>query len=137
MTPKNLQTPEELHSLAGPIYEFLKQEVNADDIEVCITRGHKLTAYMANTGKMLADAKYWRDQAISRSVLTHLKDSKRSNLPASTLNELVKAETRDFNYLVNWIEQLDKDAKYQLEWLRTCVSKEKAQMYLQQATNSY
>jgi hypothetical protein len=107
MTPKNLQTPEELHSLAGPIYEFLKQEVNADDIEVCITRGPQL------------------------------KDSKRSNLPASTLNELVKAETRDFNYLVNWIEQLDKDAKYQLEWLRTCVSKEKAQMYLQQATNSY
>lgn len=137
MTPKNLQTVEQLHNLAAPIYEFLQQEVNADDVEVCITRGHKLAAYMANTGKMLADAKYYRDQAISKSILTQMKDFKRSALPASTLNELVKAETRDLNYLVNWIEQLDKEAKYQLEWLRTCVSKEKAQMYLQQATNSY
>lgn len=135
--PKNLITPEDLFPQAQAIFDFLKEEVPADNIEVCIQRGHELGAYMANTGKMLADARYWKDKAVRESVLFQLKDSKRSTLPASVLNELIKADTKDYNYLVNWIEQLDKEVKYQLEWLRTCVSKEKAQMYLQQSQNSY
>lgn len=130
-TPKNIQEPEALFSLAEKIYAYLKQEVHTDDIEVAVKRGHELGAYMANTGKMLADARYHKDKATRESVLFQLKDAKRSGLPASVLNELIKAETKDLNYLVNWIEQLDKEVKYQLDWLRTVVSKEKAQMYLQ------
>lgn len=135
--PKNLLSPEEIFPTAQAIYDFLKEEVHADDIEVCVKRGHELAAYMANTGKMLADAKYWKDKAVRDSVLFQLKDTKRSNLPASVLNELIKAETKDLNYLVNWVEQLDKECKHQLTWLVTCISKEKAQMYLQQQNNSY
>lgn len=131
MQIKNIQTPEELFSIATAIHDFLKMEVHADDIEVIVKRGHELAAYMANTGKMLSDAKYWKDKAVKESVLSALKDSKKCGLPASVLNELIKAENKDLNYLVNWVEQLDKETKYQLEWLRTVISKEKAQMYLQ------
>jgi hypothetical protein len=128
MLLKNIQTPEELFPLAQAVYEILKMEVHADDIEMAVARGHEIAAYMANTGKMLADARYWKDKAVKDSVLTHLKDSKRAGLPASTLNELIKAETKDLNYLVNWIEQLDKECKHQLDWLRTVVSKQKEEM---------
>jgi hypothetical protein len=131
MQPKNIQTPEQLYPLAEKIHEFLKMEVHTDDIDAAVKRGHELAAYMANTGKMLADAKYWKDKAMSESIVKRLN----VNLPASTLNELVKAECKDCNYLATWIEQLDKEVKYHLEWLRTCVSKEKAQMYLQQGGN--
>jgi len=77
---------------------------------------------------MLADAKYWKDKAMKESVLTQLKDAKRSSLPASVMNELIKAECRDLNYLVNWIEQQDKDCKYQIELLRTLISLRKQEM---------
>jgi hypothetical protein len=133
--PKNLIEPDSLYAQAQGIYEYLKMEIVADDPEVCVQRGHELGAYMANTGKMLADAKYWKDKAVRESVLFQLKDSKRGSLPASVLNELIKSETKDLNYLVNWIEQLDKEVKYQLEWLRTCVSKAKEDMRLSCYTN--
>jgi len=129
MTPKNIQTPEQLYPLAEAIYDFLKDKAHVDDVHLISERGHEIAAYMANTGKMLADAKYWRDKAMKESVLTQLKDSKRSNLPASVLNELIKADCKDLNYLVTWIEQLDKESKYQLEWLRSCMSTERQQMY--------
>lgn len=112
----NIQTPEQLFPLAQAIYEFIKVPPN-DDIESCVQRGHELTAYMANTGKMYADAKYWKDQEMKNSVLTALKDAKKCNLSATALNELIKAECKDINYLCNWIEQLDKEVKYQLEWI--------------------
>src|SRR5690349_10847544 len=127
----NIQTPEQLFILSQAIHDFLKMDVS-DEIEGCIKRGHELTAYMANTGKMLADAKWHRDQQIKNSSLYHLKDSKLVQLPASSLNELIKAECKEINYLVNWIEQLDKEAKYQLEWLRTVVSKQKEEMRMSQ-----
>jgi len=103
----NVQTPEQLFVLAQAIHDFLRTEAN-DEIESCIKRGHELAAYMANTGKMLADAKYHRDHEMRNSALFSLKDSKRCGLPASTLNELIKADCKEINYLVNWIEQLDK-----------------------------
>ena len=131
MQIKNVQSPEQLFSLAETIHEFLKEEVHTDDIEVAVERGHKLAAYMANTGKALADAKYWKDQAVSNSVLSRLRDTRAMNLPASVLNELIKAETKDHNYLVNWFDRLDKECTHQLDWLRTCISKEKTQMQYQ------
>jgi hypothetical protein len=125
MTPTNLQTPEQLFSLAEAIHTFLKDKVTADDMNTIEDRGHELAAYMANTGKMLSDARYWRDEALKGSII---KQIGKNQLPASTLNELVKAECKNENYLVNWIEQLDKETKYQLEWLRSCLSKAKEEM---------
>lgn len=132
MQPKNIQTPEQLFSMAEKIHEFLKQEVVADDIEGITARGHELAAYMANTGKCLSDAKYLKDQAVTNSILSKLRDTKTLNLPASVLNELIKAETKDHNYLVNWFDRLDRECAHQLSWLVTCISKAKEEMKLSQ-----
>lgn len=130
MIPTNIQTPAELFSLAECIHTFLKEKANLDDINTIEDRGHELTAYMANTGKMLSDARYHKDEALKNSILKQLN----VKLPASTLNELVKAECKNENYLVNWIEQLDKECKYQLEWLRSCLSKAKEEMRISNFT---
>lgn len=128
MQIKNIQNTEQLFSLAEKIHEFLKMEVHTDDIEVAVSRGHQLTAFMANTGKMLADARYWKDKAVKDSILYQIRDSKAMSLPASVLNELIKADTKDFNYLVNMIERLDRETVHQLDWLRTIISKAKEEM---------
>lgn len=130
MIPKNIQTEEQLSALAEEIHTFLIQEVHTDDIEVAVSRGHELAAYMANTGKALADAKFLKDKAVSTSILSKLRDTKVLNLPASVLNELIKAETRDINYLVNWFDRLDRECVHQLNFLITCISKAKVEMQL-------
>lgn len=130
MQPKNVQTEEQLSALAEKINTFLSLEVHTDDIEVAVERGHELAAYMANTGKALADAKYLKDRAVSNCIIHKMKDSKAINLPASVLNELIKSETRDASYLVNWIERLDRECVHQLDWLRTIISKAKEEMRL-------
>jgi hypothetical protein len=94
MTPKNIQTPEQLFSLSEAIHEYLKEKVTTDDMNVIVERGHELAAYMANTGKMLSDARFHRDEAMRSSIIKQLK----VDLPASTLNELVKAECKNENY---------------------------------------
>lgn len=128
MTIKNIQSTEQLFALAEEVHNFLKEDVHTDDIEVAVNRGHKALRYMANTGKMLADAKYHRDKAYSDNTLTKLKDRQLTNLSASAMNKLIEADCKDVNYLVNWIEQLDKECKYQNIWLITCISAEKEQM---------
>lgn len=129
---KNIQSPEKLFAFAEIVQSFLVQEVHTDDIECAIKRGHELAAYMAGTGKALADAKYWRDKAYSDSTLTKLKERQLTGLSATAMNKLIDADCKEFNYLVNFIEQLDKECKHQLSWLITCVSKAKEEMKLSQ-----
>jgi len=121
-------SPGELFKMATEFAPIIKTEVPSDDPEALATRATHIASLMATTGKMLADAKYWKDKAVKESILTQLKDAKRSSLPASVMNELIKAECRDLNYLVNWIEQQDKDCKYQIELLRTLISLRKQEM---------
>jgi hypothetical protein len=125
---KNIIDPEKLFQMATEFQPIVGLQISTDDTEALSNRSTHIASIMATTGKMLADAKYWRDKAVKDSVLTQLKDAKRSSLPASVMNELIKAETKDYNYLVNWIENLDKDCKYQIELLRTLISLRKTEM---------
>lgn len=122
---KNIIDTDHLFQMATEIHEILKIKMVGDDPNVYIERANEISSWMATTGKMLADARYHRDKAIKESVLTTLKDVKRSNLPASVMNELIKAECKEVNYLVNLIEQLDKETKYQCDLLRTLISNAK------------
>lgn len=127
-TAKNIIEPERLFSMAAEFEPVISLQITTDDPEQLVSRSTHIASIMATTGKMLADAKYWRDQAVKNSILTQLKDAKRSSLPASVMNELIKADAKEFNYLVNWIEQQDKDCKYQIELLRSLISLRKTEM---------
>lgn len=125
---KNIIDPDKLFQMATEFHPVIAMQISTDDAQALSERANHIASIMATTGKMLADAKYWRDKAVKDSVLTQLKDAKRSSLPASVMNELIKAECKDYNYLVNWIEQQDKDCKYQIELLRSLISLRKTEM---------
>jgi hypothetical protein len=125
---KNIIDPDRLFQMATEFQPIISLQVTTDDVAALENRATHIASIMATTGKMLADAKYWRDKAVKDSVLTQLKDAKRSSLPASVMNELIKAEAKDYNYLVTWIEQQDKDCKYQIELLRSLISLRKTEM---------
>ena len=121
-------TLENLELAATEIEEYLN-ETCSEDINECIKRGTSLQVYYARSGKMLADAKYWQDEATSKSILKQLGEQ--FDMPASTLNNLVKASCKRENYLVNWIDRINAACNHQIDWLRTVISKEKAELYAQ------
>lgn len=127
-TPTNIIQPDKLFEMATKYHTQISEKFHADDAEACLGRATELGSLMATTGKMLSDAKFWKDKTMRESILTQMKDFKKSAFPTSILNELIKAECKDMNYLVNFIEQVDKGVKYQHDFLITAISYKKAEM---------
>lgn len=101
----------------------------SDDIEEVVNRGNNLAVYISRTGKMLADAKYHKDQKLKSSVFQTLHDTaKHAGLSVTTINKLIDANCETENYLVNWIDRLNRTATHGLDWCRTLVSKAKEEM---------
>jgi hypothetical protein len=122
----HISTIEQLETEAKTIDEFLNITCSEDPNEVT-ARGCDLVVYIARTGKMLADAKYWKDKATTESILRRLDIS----LPASVLNKLIDAECIRENYIFTWVERLNRAATHQMDWCRTLISKAKVEMQYQ------
>jgi hypothetical protein len=119
-----INTLEQLNEEAKQIDGFLNITCS-EDPEECVNRGLELMAYLARTGKMLADAKYHQNQAVKNSILKEVD----INLPASVLMRLINSVCKDENYLVDWIERLNRTATHQMDFLRTVISKAKSERY--------
>lgn len=117
--------PDELISEAQLIDDFLNITCSDNPAEM-VERGNELTVYMARTGKMLADAKYHLDEKMKSSYFEELKKvGSLANIPATTINTFIKVSCSEENYLVNWIERMNRTCTHQIDWLRTCISKAK------------
>lgn len=122
LEPKDILSTDRLLSMANEVSVLLKVVMTGDDPDAYVNRANELIAWMATTGKMLADAKYHRDLAMNGSIINLMKDTLKNSLPTSAINSLIKSDTAEINYLVNWIEQIDKEVKYNIELLRTLIS---------------
>lgn len=69
-----------------------------EDANLAIERGNELSVYIARTGKMLADARFYQDKALSESIVYNL--GKQAGCPASVLKQLVEASCQRENLLV-------------------------------------
>lgn len=118
----HISNMDQLESEAKAIDAYLQLSIN-DDPETCIKRGNVLVAYMARTGKMMADAKWHKDTALKSEIMQQLRDN--GSAPASILNKLIDAACTRENYIFLWVERLNKTTTHQIDWLRTVVSKAK------------
>ena len=118
----HISSIEQLEKEAGEIQDYLEITCS-EDPEECIARGNDLVVYMARSGKMLADAKYHKDQALANSIIRSLGEQ--AGAPATVLNKLVDAACKRENLLVNKIERIHRTCIHQVDWLRTVVSKAK------------
>jgi len=123
ITPLN-----DLLTEAKKINDFLEITCS-ETVEAVVERGNDLAVYISRTGKMLADAKYHKDQKLKTSIIETLRQTaKIASIPATTINKLIDANCETENYCMNWIERLNRTATHQLDWLRTLVSKAKEEM---------
>lgn len=132
MTGVELISIEKLKAECQLIQSFLEADYPSDNPGACEARGRDLEAYMARTGKMLADAKYYREQAVSDAINKTLDvAAKQGKLWTPTLvNKKVDALARDHNYLVNWCDRLNRSCTHSLDFVRTLLSKHKEEMRL-------
>ena len=107
------------------IQQFLEISISEDMAEV-EQRGNEFTVYMARSGKLLADAKYHRDEKLKSAIVEELK--KILQLAPSTANKYIDALTKEENYLVSWSERVNRTCTHQIDWCRTLISKAKEEM---------
>jgi hypothetical protein len=121
---------DELEKEALEIQGYLEITVSDDPQEV-VLRGNDLAVYISRSGKMLADAKVHLDRQMKSSIMKQLKEiGTGAGLPATTMNNLIHASCERENYVVSWIERMNRAATHQLDWCRTLVSKSKEEMRL-------
>lgn len=125
---EHISTIEQLEIEAKAIDDYL-QITCGDDPNEATQVGNTLVVYLARTGKMLADAKYWQDDAIKNCTMVEI--GMKRNISPTIMKKLIEASTKRENYLVNWIERLNRSCTHKLDWLRTLISKAKVEMQYQ------
>ena len=117
----------ELIKEATEIYEFMDTPID-DDIIQATEKGNMLAVYINRTGFMLSQAQKLLNVALQSEVVEIIKQMTSEKYSAKIQNALLDSVCKDERYLVDFIEQLNKTAKYQLDWSRTIISKIKEEM---------
>lgn len=114
---------------AQEIQDFLESvpDNNEDPNELAIRLTY-LNNYMARSGKMLADAKQMQDSAISAAYVEHSKAILK--MPATIAMKFIASQTVTENYLVNWLDRINRTCTHQSDNIRTQISFAKEQMSL-------
>ena len=142
-----------MNLLITPKYQILDELTNIDsflnitmseDATEAVQRGNDLAVYVARSGKLLADSKYWLNEAMkshasdrhgsasfkkkSEVMQTLVDTAKNAKATATAINALVNSLCREERYLVDWCERCNRTATHQLSWCVTVISKAKEEM---------
>ena len=86
---------------------------------------------MARSGEMLAQAKRLYNQKTTSAIgETIVNIAKQQFLSATAQNALVKSIADEEQYLVDWIERINKSCTHQIDALRSLLSYEKENLRL-------
>lgn len=125
----NRSTIEQLTSKAERMQKFLDEEPG-NEPNVLIRRSELLGILLSQSGKMLADAKYYKDTIINGAIMEAIQKAYNEKLSPSTINKFVETASKDQNYLVNWIDRINATATHQIDSLRSVLSYRKAELTL-------
>ena len=117
---------EKLMTEACSIYEYMSNIID-DDIAIATDRGGNLAVYVNRTGYMLAEARQLYNDSVNKEILL-LDKNMTAKFTAKTQNLLIDSICSKEKFLVDHIEQLNKSAKYQLNFCITVISKCKEEM---------
>ena len=119
------QILENLNLYQSQIDDKLVDEPNAIIEQLTIAEN-----IMVNSGKMLADAKFWLNEAMHSETIKTLKEltSSQKVITSTATNKLIKSLCKDQQYLVDWCERLNRSSTHRADFCRSIISKHKAEM---------
>lgn len=108
---------------------YLEQQPGNEPNDL-IDRMEKLNILVAQSGKMLADAEWYRDEMINSAIMKSIKEAMEEKLSATVLNQYIKTAARDYNYLARLIDRINATATHQIDATRSILSYRKAEMQI-------
>lgn len=120
---------ETLKDKAEKMQKYLEENPGSEPNEL-IDRTEKLNILIAQSGKMLADAEWYRDEMINSAIMKAIKEAMEEKLSTTVLNQYIKTAARDYQFLVKWIDRINATATHQIDSIRTIISYRKAEMIL-------
>lgn len=121
---------QDLHVKAENMQNFLEEKYDSRDAEKLIKRMEVLQILIAESGRCLADAKWYQDKMINSSIMESIKRAYEEKLSPSTINKFVATSAKEYNYLVNVFDRINASATHQNDSLRSILSYRKSEMQL-------
>ena len=129
-----------IHSNIKPQYKILEELVMyhdqidtmlADEPDAVVKELIIAENIMVNSGKLLADAKYWLNEAMHSDTINTMKmlTKEQPKLTSTAINQIVKSLCKDQQYMVDFAERLNRSATHRADYCRSIMSKHKAEMF--------
>ena len=129
-----------IHSNIKPQYKILEELVMYhDQIDTMLTDEPEAVVkeliiaenIMVNSGKLLADAKYWLNKAMHSDTINTMKmlTKEQPKITSTAINQIVKSLCKDQQYLADFAERINKSATHRADYCRSIMSKHKAEMF--------
>lgn len=96
------------------------EEKPSDDPNELTERLAMLSVYMARSGDMLAQAKFLQDDM--RNKVFEEKSFEIATLSPTIASKMIESQTGECNYLVNWLDRINRSCVHQADSLRTIFS---------------
>ena len=111
-------------------YQTQLDEVLVDEPNQIVEQLTIAESIMVNSGKLLADAKYWLNEAMHSETIKTLKELASQNklITSTAVNQIIKSLCKDQQYLVDWCERLNRSSTHRADLARSIISKQKAEM---------
>lgn len=135
--PSNIQSVNQIELALNEIQPFIEADYTADNIDAVINRAQTLEAYLAQSSKMLADAKYRHSEFLNTTFMQSIREAVRVNMSASITNKYIDSLCRDYKYLVDWCDRVNATITHELDFCRTLISKIKEEMKQLNFGNNY
>lgn len=129
-TPTNIAYTEQIFASCTEIQAFIEAHYEADNPSAVVDRANVLESYMALSGKMLADAKYRLNEVMHGTFIKSVQEAGRVNMSVSLTNKYIDSVCKDYQYLVDWCDRINRSCTHQLEFSRTIISKLKAEIQM-------
>lgn len=124
-----MNTQEDLKNKATRMMDYLEMPAGSDPLEI-MRRMENLNIMVAQAGRCLADAKYYQDQVVNKTIHEAIKNAFDEKLSPSVINKYVNTAAKEHNYLVNMFDRINAAAVHQIDSLRSILSYKKSEMLL-------
>lgn len=118
---------DKLKIIAQKIQDFLEEDFD-ENPNILVERLGTINTYLAVSGKALADAKLIQDKKVSGlySEFNNLI----MKMPATIATKFIGSQAYEVNFIVNWLDRINKSLVHTGDNLRTQISYAKEELRL-------
>lgn len=114
-----MEVPESIKAECAEMQRFLEQEAS-DDPNMLYERISRTNAYLARSGKLLAEVKLYQDQEMADVFAKYGETI--NTMKATTANKFIESQLAHVNYYVNWLDRINRAFVHSGDNLRTQMS---------------